>query len=347
MASVDIKELLGMTLPIIQAPMAGVQNSALTIAVCKAGGLGSLPCGMLSPETIASEINAIRQATDQSYNLNFFCHDMPEYNAAQHERWQSTLQPYFDELGIECVSPSGGASRLPFDHDVADAIESFRPPIVSFHFGLPEASLLKRVKSWGSKVLSTATTVEEARYLEANGADAIIVQGSEAGGHRGMFLSEDITTQVGLFSLLPQVVKQVNIPVIAAGGIADNQGVKAVLDLGASAALVGTAYLLCEEAMTSELHRKTLMSEAAQHTALTSVFSGKPARGIVNRVMSELGYLPELIPNYPYAANEITQLRKAAEAKGSADFSPLWSGQNVSGCERISATELTIKLGRL
>ena len=335
---------LGIQLPIIQAPMAGVQNSALTIAVSEVGGLGSLPCGMLSPGMIESEIKAIQQATNQPYSLNFFCHDMPEYNVQQHEKWQETLKPYFDEFGVECISTPSGASRMPFSHEVADVIEPFRPPILSFHFGLPEASLLERVKNWGSKVIATATTLEEALWLEANGVDAIIVQGLEAGGHRGMFLSDDLSTQVGLVDLLPQIVKQVRIPVIATGGIADSNDVKVALSLGASAVQVGTAYLLCSEATTSVLHREALAGQAAQYTELTSVFSGKPARGIVNRAMSELGCFPETVPSYPYAANEITQLRKLAEAQNSFDFSPLWSGQNVSGCEAISAAELTKKL---
>ena len=340
----NFTQLLGIELPIIQAPMAGVQNSALTIAVCKAGGLGSLPCGMLSPEAIESELKAIEQATNSSYNLNFFCHEMTEYNPQQHAQWQETLKPYFDEFDAECVNSPGGASRMPFSHEVADVIEPFRPPIVSFHFGLPQASLLERVKSWGSKVISSATTLEEALWLEANGVDAVIVQGLEAGGHRGMFLSDDLSSQLGLYDLLTQVVKQVDVPVIATGGIADSNGVKTALSLGASAVQVGTAYLLCSEATTSELHREALKGQAAQQTALTSLFSGKPARGIVNRVMSELGCFPQGVPNYPYAANEITQLRKLAEVRGSADFSPLWSGQNVSGCEAISAAELTKKL---
>ena len=344
MTTENVTTLFGIKLPIIQAPMAGVQNSALTIAVCEAGGLGSLPCGMLSSDVIESEIKAIQQATSQPYNLNFFCHDMPEYNPQQHEQWQQTLKPYFDEFGMECISSSSGASRMPFSHAVADVIEPYRPPIVSFHFGLPEASLLARVKGWGSKVISSATTLEEALWLEANGVDAIIVQGLEAGGHRGMFLSDDISTQVNLHTLLSQVVKQVNVPVIATGGVADNKGVKVLLSLGASAVQLGTAYLLCSEATTSKLHREALVGKAAQHTELTSIFSGKPARGIVNRVMSELGCFPKMVPDYPYAANEITQLRKLAEALNSAGFSPLWSGQNVSGCEAISAAELTKKL---
>lgn len=340
----NFKDLLGIELPIIQAPMAGVQDSALTIAVCQAGGLGSLPCGMLSIDKIISEIQIIRKATDKPFNLNFFCHEMPEYDDKQHAEWQAVLNPYFTELDVPCERSPGGASRIPFNHDVADAIEPFRPEIISFHFGLPEKSLLDRVKGWGTKVLSTATTVEEALWLESRGVDGIIVQGVEAGGHRGMFLSNDITTQIGTLSLVPQIVNNVSVPVIAAGGIADSAGVKAALTMGASAVQIGTAYLLCSEATTSPLHRAALKSAASQHTAMTTLFSGKPARGIVNRVMKELGYLHPATPSFPYASIEMTQLRTVAEARNSDDFSPLWSGQNTSGCKEISAFELTQEL---
>ncbi len=344
MSSGRFTGMLGIDLPIIQAPMAGVQDSALAIAVCKAGGLGSLPCGMLSIEKIISEIKIIKKATEKPFNLNFFCHEMPEYDEKQHAKWQTVLKPYFAELGMQCASQPSGASRIPFNHDIADAIEPFRPEIISFHFGLPEKSLLARVKGWGTKVLSTATTIQEALWLESNGVDGIIAQGVEAGGHRGMFLTSDITTQVGTLSLVPQIVDKVSVPVIATGGIADSHGVQAALTLGASAVQIGTAYLLCSEAKTSALHRAALKSTASEHTAITNLFSGKPARGIVNRVMKELGYLHPATPSFPYASIEITQLRTVAEVRNSDDFSPLWSGQNISGCKEISAFDLTKSL---
>lgn len=342
----NFKELLGTELPIIQAPMAGVQDSALTIAVCDAGGLGSLPCGMLSIDKIASEIQLIKKATNRPFNLNFICHDLSAYNEKQHSEWQAILKPYFTELGATCESRPNGASRIPFNHDTADVIEAFRPEIISFHFGLPDKGLLARLQGWGTKIISSATTVEEALWLESKGVDGIIAQGIEAGGHRGMFLSNDLSTQVGTFSLVHQIANKVNLPVIAAGGIADNKGVQAALTLGATAVQIGTAYLLCNEATTSQLHRNALKNTTSQHTAITNVFSGKPARGIVNRVMSELSYMHPSVPTFPYASIEITQLRTLSEKQGSDAFTPLWSGQNTSGCREISAAKLTRALAK-
>jgi nitronate monooxygenase len=340
----NMKRLLGTELPIIQSPMAGVQGSALAIAVSEAGGLGSLPCGMLSIDKVVSEIKVIKQATNKPYNLNFFCHDMPDYDEKRQSKWQTQLKPYFSELGVECESLPNSANRIPFNHDIADAIESFNPEIISFHFGLPDRQLLARIKGWGTKIISSATTVEEAMWLESKGVDGIIAQGLEAGGHRGMFLSDDISTQMGMSALVPQIVNKVKVPVIAAGGIGDSKGVQAALMLGATAVQIGTAYLLCSEATTSQLHRSALKAFKSHHTALTNVFSGRPARGIVNRVMKELGYMHSLAPAFPYASIEMTQLRAHAERRGSDDFSPLWSGQNTSGCKEISAAELTLLL---
>ena len=338
------KDLFGTTLPIIQSPMAGVQDSELAIAVCEAGGLGSLPCGMLGIAQIISEIKRIKSATEKPFNLNFFCHEMPKYNSAKHAIWQETLKPYFAEVGSKCVSQPSGANRVPFNHDIADAIEAFSPRVISFHFGLPDKDLLARIKRWGTTVISTATTVEEALWLEAQGVDAVIAQGIEAGGHRGMFLSNKLSTQMGLVSLVPQIACKVNVPVIAAGGIASSEGVKAAMLLGAEYVQVGTAYLLCAEAKTSSIHRLALKGERSNHTAVTNIFSGRPARGIVNRVMEELGPLCKDAPEFPYASIEMTQLRSLYEKQGKGDFSPLWSGQNTSGCKEVSAKELTLSL---
>jgi nitronate monooxygenase len=338
---------LGTTLPIIQAPMAGVQGSALAAAVCNAGGLGSLPCAMLSPQQLRDELTQLRQLTDMPFNVNFFCHTPPAPDAAREARWRSALAPYYADYGIDPSSIAAGPGRNPFSEETAALVEAFRPAVVSFHFGLPHTDLLQRVKAWGAKVLSSATTVEEALWLQEHGADAIIAQGLEAGGHRGMFLSDNITTQIGTFALLPQIVQAVNLPVIAAGGIADARGVAAAMALGASAVQVGTAYMLCPEATTSALHRAALQSPVAQHTALTNLFTGRPARGIVNRVIRELGPLSEATPQFPLATTAMAPLRAKAEAAGRSDFSPLWSGQNASGCKSIPAAELTHQLAAL
>lgn len=337
------KELLGTDLPIIQAPMAGVQGSALAIAVSEAGGLGSLPCGMLSTEKIISEIELIKAATCNPYNLNFFCHEPSPYDENRQAMWRKTLQPYFTELGVK-IDLTAGSNRVPFSHDIADAIEPFSPEFISFHFGLPDKDLLQRVKSWGTKVVSSATTVEEAIWLESRGVHGIIAQGLEAGGHRGMFLSNQISTQMGLASLISQVVNRVNIPVIAAGGISDRKDVNACLQMGASAVQVGTSYLLCTEAETPKMHRLALKSDKSSHTALTNIFSGKPARGIVNRVMDELGYMSAFAPEFPFASIEMSQLRHRGEKLGMDGFSPLWCGQNTQGCKEISAKALTLQL---
>jgi nitronate monooxygenase len=327
--------------------MAGVQGSALAIAVCNAGGLGSLPCAMLSPDAMRKEIAAIRAQTDEPFNVNFFCHTPPAFNAEREAAWRALLSPYFAELGIDASSIAAGPGRTPFSHEAADVLEEFKPQVVSFHFGLPAADLLGRVLAWGAMILSSATTVEEALWLEAHGADAIIAQGLEAGGHRGHFLSQDLTAQVGTFALLPQIVQAVTVPVIAAGGIADAKGVAAAMKLGAAAVQVGTAYLLCPECTTSTVHRGALKSEAARHTALTNVFSGRPGRGIMNRLMREIGPLSPATPEFPLASSAIAPLRARAESLGSGDFSTLWSGQNAAGCKEIPAAELTRELASL
>ena len=323
--------------------MAGVQGSALAIAVSNAGGLGSLPCAMLDLDGIRRELAAVRAGTTKPFNVNFFCHTPPQLDDASEAAWRRALAPYFEELGVD-PSTISTATRRPFTDDAADILEEFKPPVVSFHFGLPSPQLLARVRAWGVKVLSSATTVDEARWLEARGVDAVIAQGVEAGGHRGMFLTDDVTTQIGTMALVPQIVDAVSVPVIAAGGIADAAGVRAAMDLGASGVQVGTSYLLCPEATTSPLHRAALASDASRHTALTNVFTGRPARGIVNRLIRELGPMSDLAPAFPLAASAILPLRTKAESRGVSDFSSLWAGQNTSGCSERAAGEITREL---
>jgi nitronate monooxygenase len=335
-----MREFFGTELPIIQAPMAGYQGSALAIAVSNAGGLGSLPCAMLSLQAMHTELAAIRASTDKPFNVNFFCHRTPEIDIEREAAWRKLLQPYLEEFGI-VLGDATTPSRTPFNAAAAELLEAFKPAVVSFHFGLPAADLVKRVKGWGSKVLASATTVEEALWLARAGADAIIAQGFEAGGHRGIFLSEDLTTQVGTFALLPQIARAVRVPVIAAGGIADAKGVAAAMSLGAAGVQPGTAYLLCPEATTSAVHRAALQSDRASHTALTNVFTGRPARGIMNRIMAELGPINAAAPAFPLAGAALAALRQKAESQGKGDFSPLWSGQNASGCRAIPAAALT------
>ncbi len=332
---------LGVDLPIIQAPMAGSQTSALAIAVSNAGGLGSLPCALLTHEGIRDEIAKLQAGTTRPFNVNFFCHRSPAFTTERGAAWRSALAPYYAEWGIVESPGPPGASRAPFDAGAAELLAAVRPRVVSFHFGLPPADLMARVRAVGALIFSTATTLEEARWLEAQGVDAVIAQGLEAGGHRGHFLSEDLTRQMGTFALVPQVARAVRVPVIAAGGIADAESVAAAIRLGAEAVQVGTAYLLCPEATTSAVHRAALKGEGARHTALTNLMTGRPARGVVNRLMRDIGPINPGAPEFPLAAAAIAPLRAAAERAGSGDFSPLWAGQNASGCREVPAAELT------
>lgn len=340
----DIRSLLGIGLPVIQAPMAGSQGSALAIAVCNAGGLGSLPCAMIGPDQIRKELHAIRAATSQPYSVNFFVHKEPAPDAARQTAWRAVLAPYFAEHGIDPGAIQTGPQRLPFNAAAADVLEEFAPPVVSFHFGLPSDALMKRVKSWGSKILSSATTLDEARYLAAHGVDAIIAQGSEAGGHRAMFLTADVATQIPAATLVKQIAGVTTVPVIAAGGIATADHAAAARSWGAAGVQAGTAYLFCPESTANPLHRAALHSPAAGTTAMTNLFTGRLARGIVNRLMREIGPINSAAPEFPLAATEIFALRSKAELKGIDDFHGLWAGENARHCRTVPAAELTREL---
>lgn len=337
----SITDILGIDLPVIQAPMAGVQGSALALAVAKAGGLGSLPCAMLNATQIQNELQTLQQHTNKPININFFCHSQPAPDQPRNQRWLERLDPYFHEFDVDPHTVPNQASREPFSDAIADIIEPFQPQVISFHFGLPEKGLLQRVKGWGTKVLSSATTVVEAQWLEQHGADVIIAQGIEAGGHRGMFLSNDLNSQTGTLALLPQIVDAVRVPVIAAGGIVDERSARAAMSLGARGVQAGSAYLLCPETNTTALHRDAIKQTRSRETALTNVFSGRPARSIVNRAMIELGPISDEAPAFPLAGNAMGLLRKAAEAQQSSDFSPLWCGANASACQEVSAAQVT------
>ena len=339
-----LQTLLGIEHPLIQAPMAGVQDHVLAAAVSNTGALGSLPCAMLAAPALQSELEKLQAATTRPYNVNFFAHTNAQPDAAREAAWRGALGPYYAEFGIDPAGIGAGPGRQPFNAESAKLLARFQPRVVSFHFGLPAPEAMQHIRGWGGRIIASATTVQEARWLAERGVDAIIAQGLEAGGHRGIFLSDDLTTQVGLFALLPQIVQAVSVPVIAAGGIADASGVAAAMALGAAGVQVGTAYMLCPEATTSAVHRAALTSEGAVHTALTNLFTGRPARGIVNRVMRELGPLNPLAPGFPLATAAIAPLRAKAEALGRGEFTSLWSGQNVSGCREIAAAELTAGL---
>jgi len=337
-------DLVGISCPIIQAPMAGANRAQLAVAVSRAGGLGSLPCGMLSVAEARREFDGIRQQTDRPFNANFFCHSMPSPEPVRDSRWRARLAPYYAEFGLAPEPSRAAAGRTPFDAAMCALLLQLRPRVVSFHYGLPQPDLLRPLKAAGLLIQSSATTVEEATWLEAHGADAIIAQGLEAGGHRGMFLARDLGAQVGTFALVPQIVDAVGVPVIAAGGIADARGIVAALALGASAVQIGTGYLLCPEAQISPPYRAALRSAGDASTMLTNVFSGRAARSLANRLMRELGPISVEAPPFPLAAAATQPLRARAEAQGSADFSPLLAGQAAPLAREREAGELTLAL---
>jgi nitronate monooxygenase len=330
--------------PILLAPMAGAADSALAIAVAQAGGLGSLPVALMNEQQMREQIAKIRSATNKPINLNFFCHKPPTLSNAREARWRERLKPYYDELGVDPGAPIPSSNRTPFDAALCAAVEELKPEIVSFHFGLPDAALLRRVKDAGCLVMSSATTSEEARWLEAQGCDAIIAQGAEAGGHRGMFLTDNLATQVGTFALVPQVVDAVTVPVIAAGGITDARGIAAAFALGASGVQIGTAYMFCPESIILAPHRAALNNARDDGTAITNLMTGRPARGIINRVMREIGPVSDVAPEFPLAGGALAPLHAKAQAQGSGDFSTAWSGQAAPLGRAMPARELTEKL---
>ncbi|MGR3660048.1 MAG: NAD(P)H-dependent flavin oxidoreductase [Paracoccaceae bacterium] len=339
-----ICDLFNIEHPILLAPMAGAGGSALAIAVAKAGGLASLPCAMLNAESIRAEVATIRAATTTPLNLNFFTHSLPISDSIRAAKWKAKLAPYYKEHNLTPETPAKAVDRRPFDTDTCALVEALKPEVVSFHFGLPAPDLMQRVKAAGCRIIASATTVREAIYLEQHGCDAVIAQGAEAGGHRGMFLTDNALSQPGTIALVPQIADAIHIPVIAAGGIADARGIVAAFALGASAVQIGTAYLFCPESRISALHRQALLTARDDETALTNLFSGRPARGILNRVMRDLGPLSPDAPAFPTAGTELAPLKAAAEAKGSTDFSSLWSGQAAGLCITLPAEALTIKM---
>ncbi|MEP6828704.1 MAG: nitronate monooxygenase family protein [Rhizomicrobium sp.] len=341
-----ILDLFGISLPIIQAPMANFGTPEMAIGTALAGGLGSLACASLNADQIRAATIAVRAAASRPLNLNFFCHTPPAEDAAREAAWRAKLAPYYREAGLDPAASVPSVARLPFDNAACALVEELRPEVVSFHFGLPGPSLMARVKATGAKIISSATTVAEARWLEAQGCDAVIAMGVEAGGHRGNFLSHDMARQVGTFVLVPQVADAVKVPVIAAGGIADGRGIAAALALGASAVQIGTAYLFSPEAKVSAVHARALATATDEDTEVTNVFTGRPARSIVTRLMRELGPLSSEAPAFPQASRALAPLKTKAEAEGAGDFSNLWSGQAARLAKHMPAKDLTLALAQ-
>jgi len=330
-------DLVGCEHPIVQAPMAAAAGVELCVATIEGGALGSLPCALLSPEQVRAQVAEVRSRAQGPLNLNFFCHEMPA--DVDESGWRALLRPYYQEFAVE--PGNGGALRLPFDAEMCVVVEEVRPEVVSFHFGLPDPALLDRVKATGAKVIGNATTVEEARWLEARGVDAMIAQSFEAGGHTGRFLGSDPAEAMGLFALLPQIADAVFVPVIAAGGIGHGRGIAAAMTLGASAVQLGTAYLHTPETPISGAHRSRLTEG---RTLFTNLMTGGLARGLRGRLIDELGPVRSDAPPYPLASAALAPIRAAAEKQGGYGFGPMWAGQAAPLGEPLPAAELTRRL---
>jgi nitronate monooxygenase len=333
-------DLLGLEHPIIQAPMAGSTTPAMAAAVANAGGLGSIGAATATLDEWRKTVTEAKRLTNRALNVNFFVHEPPTPpEPAQEMRMAVRLEPYYADLGLEVPAPS--VPFHPFSTAALNALVDLRPRVASFHFGLPAASAVKALKDAGIRVLSSATTPSEAMKLEAMGADAVIAQGWEAGGHRGTFAAPFAEGQIGTMALVPQMVDAVKIPVIAAGGIADGRGIAAALMLGAAGVQIGTAFLTCTESAAHPLHREALL-EAGRPSQVTSVFGGRPARALVNRYMTEMADA-EPLP-FPMQFSLVTPLARAAVQAGSTDFLPMWAGQAHGLNRSLPAAELMQRL---
>ncbi|MBB3228654.1 nitronate monooxygenase [Luteibacter sp. Sphag1AF] len=340
----SFSDLLSRIHPLLLAPMAGSGGLQLALAVAQEGGLAALPAASVSGEQLEKDVHSFRAATGGPLNLNYFAHRSPEHAEDAMAAWRERLAPYYRQFGLAETPAAAGGGRAPFDAASCALVEALRPEVVSFHFGLPDKALLDRVMATGALVISSATTVTEAQWLAQRGCHAIIAQGAEAGGHRASFLTDDMATQVGTMALVAQMVDAVDVPVIAAGGIGDARGIRAALALGASAVQLGTAFLRSPEVMTTSVHREALRNVRDDSTAITNVFTGRPARGIINRLMREVGPMTTLAPPFPLAASALAPLRAHTEPQGSGDFQPLWAGQAAALAREAPAAEIMREL---
>lgn len=339
-----LTRLLGIDVPLVQAPMASVTTPSLVAAVAEAGGLGSLGAATLNADDLRARIGAIRQATARPFNVNFFAHEAPRQEPDQPGRALRRLAPLLEEFGA--VPPADPQPPFaPFAPWQLEILLEDPPPVVSFHFGLPPRDQVAALQERGTRILCSATTVAEARHLEAAGVDAVIAQGQEAGGHQGFFL-EGASSTIGTFALLPQVVDAVRCPVIAAGGIMDGRGIVAAMVLGAAGVQMGTAFLRTEEAATADYWRDALASEAARETRLSRAFTGRPARAIVNRFVREMAAHEADPAPFPLQTTLTTALRAAVPAERAADFASMWAGQGAPLARALPAADLVRTLDR-
>ncbi len=339
----DLSELLGVEHPIIQAPMASAATPALAAAVSNAGGLGSLGCAPFTPEKFAEQVGALRADTNMAFNVNFFVHDEPVADSEAETAMLQRLAPYYAELELG-EAPAARSVFPIFGAEMLAAVTALKPPVVSFHFGLPEHATIETLKASGAVILASATTVREAVALEQGGVDAVIAQGYEAGGHRATFLGDVESGTVGTFALVPQVADAVSVPVIAAGAVADGRGIAAAFALGASGVQIGTAFLACPETEMHPVHRELLLQARGETTQVTRTISGRPARAIVNRYITEMNESGAEPLAFPLQYSLSGPLNAASRKRDSSDLMVMWAGQAAALARPLPAGELLTKL---
>jgi nitronate monooxygenase len=340
-------DTLGVTLPIVQAPMAGVSTPALAAAVSNAGGLGSIGIGATDPSGAHKMIEELRALTDRAFNVNVFVHETPQPDRAREAAWLDALRPYFDAFGA--MPPSSLRTiykSFADDPEMLKLLIDMKPAVVSLHFGLPSADAIAALKQAGIMLFATATSLDEARKIEVAGIDVIVAQGVEAGGHRGVFDPHAHDDGLGTIALTRLLVRHCSLPVVAAGGIMDGAGIATARDLGAVAAQLGTAFIACPETSADDGYRKALMGDGAYHTQLTSLISGRPARAIANRFTALGDVLDGAVPSYPIAYDAGKALNAAAKAQGEYGFGAQWAGQGAPLARAMPAAELVATLMR-
>ena len=339
-AKTRFTDLVGLDYPIIQAPMASFATAELAIAVSNSGGLGSLGCSRDTPQSLEALASEVRAGTNRPFNLNFFAHREPAPSAARCDQVARFLAPHYHEQGIEPVSAPVQSPIAPFGDEVLAALLRIQPAVVSFHFGLPQEAAVRALRDAGCLIVSSATTVTEAKALVANGVDAVVAQGWEAGGHRGAFSAEAEDVGVGTLALVPQIVDAVPVPVIAAGGIGDARGVAAAFMLGASAVQMGTAFLSCPEARVTDVHRRAIAGARDDDTCLSRGFSGRPARVKANHYTRLMAEYESELPDYPLMYPFSAPLVQRSAERGEEDWNCLFYGQAASLNRALPAAQL-------
>ncbi|MEP2640957.1 MULTISPECIES: nitronate monooxygenase family protein [Roseobacteraceae] len=334
---------LGAQFPLIQSPMAGAQDESLGIAVARAGAVGSIPCAALTAQDARRSALRFQKATAGPLNLNFFCHTVPARDPTRDARWLHELRGYYADLSLPADYPKNAHLR-PFDADMVDVVCDVKPAVVSFHFGLPDAVYIDRIRATGAKIIATATTLKEAELLAQNGCDAVIAQGKEAGGHQGVFLPTDAQNPLNTIDLVARIAGALTTPVIAAGGIADQAGIRAALAAGASGVQIGTRFLKSPEATITPLYRRILDGAEPRDTQITNVFTGRPARAFVTRLVRDLGPMNPNVQAFPYAASALGPLRGATA--GADDFAAMWAGQNWKTGTTKPARDIVLDLAQ-